>query len=461
MKNKNLAICVFCLIMVFGLTNSSYGRNFMSYGGHSYAVSNRWDSWFSVEAEAASMGGHLVTINDSNENAWLASTFDSRTTYWIGFTDKDTEGTWKWISGETSVYTNWAAGEPNSSLGDNEDAAAFNYNAPGEWADFSIDQGQPGIIELPYTDLVLIGLPAAKEFSNPAQAYQMIGIPYTNLINTSPSTNDTFDGLKNYFGGGYNPAKWRLYKQSGDNYAEITGSGQDTLEYGKGWWIISSDGAEIVVSGTPTSGPVSVPLVTGWNMVACPFSDKNVDWYNIFNDNANYALGLGQDIYHYEVIYGNYVLAYSMFPGVSYWVYASTPGNLVIQKTYTFEPSVSSVPETSSVHQKISQPPPLPPGAYIQVLSPNGNEVMRHRKLITIQWNASGIDPQGFTGGVTISLSTDGGNSFSSITENAANTGNYEWRIPRNIRSDACLMRISSTLYPELSDTSDSLFIIR
>ena len=33
--------------------------------------------------------------------------------FWIGFTDKDSEGTWGWSNGTPANYKNWAAGEPN------------------------------------------------------------------------------------------------------------------------------------------------------------------------------------------------------------------------------------------------------------------------------------------------------------------------------------------------------------
>ena len=40
--------------------------------GHLYYLLNQ-TSWTASEAEAVSLGGHLTTINDANENAWVMS----------------------------------------------------------------------------------------------------------------------------------------------------------------------------------------------------------------------------------------------------------------------------------------------------------------------------------------------------------------------------------------------------
>jgi hypothetical protein len=87
--------------------------------------------WIQAEAQAVEWRGHLVTINDADENAWLVSTFGGSDTFWIGYTDKYVEGDWKWISGEDSTYTNWfhhacGAWEPTDTT-PGEDAAAINY----------------------------------------------------------------------------------------------------------------------------------------------------------------------------------------------------------------------------------------------------------------------------------------------------------------------------------------------
>lgn len=87
-----------------------------TYNGHSYLLSNNTVTWTQAQAEAKSLGGNLVTINDQAEQNWIFSTFKGVDNWllWIGYTDQEAEGVWKWISGEISTYTNWNSGEPNN-----------------------------------------------------------------------------------------------------------------------------------------------------------------------------------------------------------------------------------------------------------------------------------------------------------------------------------------------------------
>jgi len=117
------------------------------YNGHSYELTSAQGTWDWCEGEAVTKGGHLVTINDSFEEAWLRTTF-GRECLWIGMTDRAEEGTWVWISGEPVTYTNWAGGEPNNSSGI-ENYAVMNWIWSGiQWNDLSgtVDDYR-GIIE--------------------------------------------------------------------------------------------------------------------------------------------------------------------------------------------------------------------------------------------------------------------------------------------------------------------------
>ncbi|MCX6879301.1 MAG: C-type lectin domain-containing protein [Verrucomicrobia bacterium] len=85
--------------------------------GHSYYLLTQ-NTWSASEAEAVTLGGHLVTINDSAENDWVHNTFSlfggSAKTLWIGLHDSATEGTFAWTSGQAAAFQNWAAGEPSA-----------------------------------------------------------------------------------------------------------------------------------------------------------------------------------------------------------------------------------------------------------------------------------------------------------------------------------------------------------
>lgn len=114
--------------------------------GHDYYLLEA-STWTAAEAEAVSLGGHLVTINDAAEDDWIYTSELGSAHNWIGFTDAAQEGNWVWISGEPVGYTNWLPGSPNNT-GGIEHYAEWDRNS---WNDVPNDGwGIPheGIVEV-------------------------------------------------------------------------------------------------------------------------------------------------------------------------------------------------------------------------------------------------------------------------------------------------------------------------
>ena len=125
----------------------AYDSVLASYNGNQYFLTSSFLTWTQAQAEAESLGGNLVSINDADEEAWLKETFGEDEGFWIGINDIDNEGNFEWVSGDPVTYTNWAPGEPNND-GGAQDFGWINYGATRQWDDNFANARLRGIIEL-------------------------------------------------------------------------------------------------------------------------------------------------------------------------------------------------------------------------------------------------------------------------------------------------------------------------
>ncbi|MBM4367611.1 MAG: hypothetical protein FJ102_15475, partial [Deltaproteobacteria bacterium] len=105
-------------------------------------------AWSRAALECAGYGYTIVTIDDDAENSWVTNTADSYESgrWWIGLSDRDTEGTFAWFSGASVSYTNWASGEPNDP-GGQADCVAFGRTAVETWSDEQCHAARPFVCE--------------------------------------------------------------------------------------------------------------------------------------------------------------------------------------------------------------------------------------------------------------------------------------------------------------------------
>ena len=132
-------------IKLYRRTNSTITgfTNQQNYNGHSYYRSTGTAVWTTARTNCSNMGGHLVTITSSGEQNFIYGLWPSG---WIGLTDEVTEGTWRWVTGETYSYKNWNSGEPNNS--GNEDYVQFVSN--GRWNDLNNNNNLAYVLEFEY-----------------------------------------------------------------------------------------------------------------------------------------------------------------------------------------------------------------------------------------------------------------------------------------------------------------------
>jgi TolB protein len=131
-------------------------------GGHAYAATNDAMTWSAAQALARDNGGHLVAINDAQENGFLTNTYHGPVgeRLWIGLYDNLlAEDIWVWTDLSApppgaatpgSGFAAWAPGEPNNAS-DDEHCVEFAEGLPGLWNDVHCEEHFRGIAEWPFT----------------------------------------------------------------------------------------------------------------------------------------------------------------------------------------------------------------------------------------------------------------------------------------------------------------------
>jgi PEP-CTERM motif/Lectin C-type domain len=158
--------------------------NWVAYGGHQYALTQNHGTWQECENEAIAAGGHLATIRDADENAWLTEfisgarmrdypSYSGGNAAWIGLErigeDATNPSSWVWQTAEPVTYWN-----PYQHEAGFDPSGTYMYlhgavhpDGPGEWNDnpqheMDIGSNLLGIIETvpePST-FVLLGIGA-------------------------------------------------------------------------------------------------------------------------------------------------------------------------------------------------------------------------------------------------------------------------------------------------------------
>lgn len=154
------------LLLVAAALTFAWSREALA---NSYVLTDPGLNWIEAEAQANSLGGHLVAINSAEENDLLLTLFGGVEPFWIGLTDRDIEGVYVWTNGDPLTYSSWAPGEPNNS-GDEDYVNTNDAHGPGLWNDGHYDtRAFRGIVEIvpepgaeSLLPLAALGLLAAK-----------------------------------------------------------------------------------------------------------------------------------------------------------------------------------------------------------------------------------------------------------------------------------------------------------
>ena len=134
-------LCLF-LILSFAATCEAEWTSFGSSCYKLYTLRQNWNN-AKVNCQRAIDGAKLVKIETDKENDFIQNKYlNTRGIYWIGLSDIDNEGEWKWTDGTgLTGYNKWKSGQPNNA-GDQDcvailegDYTAGYHNA--EWNDLN------------------------------------------------------------------------------------------------------------------------------------------------------------------------------------------------------------------------------------------------------------------------------------------------------------------------------------
>jgi hypothetical protein len=104
-------------------------------------------SWNEAKADAEATGGRLVCIGSEDEAAFCAKLTGRSVRVWVGASDDNKEGDWRWLDGTAVKKDLWAGGEPNNGMGQ-ENWAEMRHN--GKINDtFKNDRNEGYIMEFP------------------------------------------------------------------------------------------------------------------------------------------------------------------------------------------------------------------------------------------------------------------------------------------------------------------------
>ncbi|XP_061477684.1 hepatic lectin-like [Rhineura floridana] len=113
----------------------SRSREWQYFDGGCYYFSVQIQPWHIAKSHCEELNSSLVVVNDEAEQNFLQSRTKNKP-YWIGLSDSDVEGEWKWIDGTTyrNSYKKWGNGEPNNY--DHRENCAMIHDS-GDWNDMA------------------------------------------------------------------------------------------------------------------------------------------------------------------------------------------------------------------------------------------------------------------------------------------------------------------------------------
>ena len=105
----------------------------VAFAGHHYLLVDEVEdlSWDGARERCDGLGATLAVVTSAAEAEFVAGLCDGRYMY-LGATDRETEGQWRWVDGSPWEFTFWMDGQPNDYGGTEDFLATYGK---GRWVD--------------------------------------------------------------------------------------------------------------------------------------------------------------------------------------------------------------------------------------------------------------------------------------------------------------------------------------
>ncbi|XP_034003344.1 CD209 antigen-like protein E [Trematomus bernacchii] len=120
------------------------GKGWRKFGSSFYLLSTEHASWEQSKQDCTARGADLVIVDSEEEQEFITSMIKEDT--WIGLSDREEGGTWKWVDGSPLTLTFWIEGEPDNGGGGFEEDCV-NINPSTGWNGWSCWNYLPWICE--------------------------------------------------------------------------------------------------------------------------------------------------------------------------------------------------------------------------------------------------------------------------------------------------------------------------